>query len=852
MVKVSVVIPIYNVEEYLQKTLECFINQTLSDIEIICVDDGSTDGSAKLVEKYESKDKRVRLIKQENKGAGAARNTGMEYATGEYIYFFDGDDYCEHNFLESVVVIADEEKADIVVFNYYRVDQKTGDKTLYKSVNKSFLPNNVKSFSHYNVPNRILNIVTPTPWNKLYNRAFIVDSKLKFMELSTTNDITFAALSVAKADKIVYDENAYMYYRVNREFALTSFKQKRLDNVFKAVEGLAIEAKKLDYYEKIKNSVAYFRISNLVYALENYAGDFLNKYYKEYYQRVHEIFNEDGFDGIEKENFGNDRLYEKFASIRGMSYSEMLDTAKPNLLNESISNWLDHSTAEGGISGFDELLNNWGPTEVITNLCEKHYNQKAQIADMVLGAKSLKVTKKEVKTIGLFYFRISHGGVQRVISLLLPMYKAMGYEVVLFVQEETENDYPLPEGVKKVLLPPLNCGDFKNYKERAKALSSELIKNNIDVLLYHASLSNKLLFEVLIAKSIGISVIVTLHETVFRGMLDVNTELAVRVRVLRLADAVTVLSRADEQCWRLLGINAIYAPNPLQEITDTRTVKTIEKNCLVWIGRLDFNTKKCMDLIDIMAGVVPQVPDAKLLIVGGEVSENAMELMQCRIDELNLQDNIVLCGGTSDVEQYYKKADVCLLTSVSESFSMVIAESKAYGIPFVMYEIPQLEMVQGDAGVISVPQGGIKEMTSAIVSLLKDEAYKERMGAEAKKSLEKIRAFDLEGTWRKLIENTRDNSNNNEIDVELDENTLKVLLKSLLIHYEAGSTRKKAETWALKKQIVTLEESEQRLEKRLRKANNIKNSHSFKVGKLILAIPRKIIRLLRKIKKKLT
>lgn len=320
MIKVSVVIPIYNVEKYLQETLDCFVNQTLDNIEIICVDDGSTDGSAEIIKEYMEKDERVHLIMQENKGAGVARNTGMAKAKGEYLYFFDGDDYCEHCFLENVAKMADDTKADIVVFDYYRVDQITKKETLYKGMNKKLLPAGTETFNYKDVPDRILSIVNPTPWNKLYNRNFVLSTKLQFMELSTTNDITFAALSVAMADKIVYDETPYMYYRTNRDLALTSFKQKRMDNVLKAVEGVVSRAKELEYSESIKCSIVYFSASNLIFALENYAGKFSNKHYRRYYQKIHKIFNEEDYKKVDKIRFGNNKAYSKFAAIRRNSY----------------------------------------------------------------------------------------------------------------------------------------------------------------------------------------------------------------------------------------------------------------------------------------------------------------------------------------------------------------------------------------------------------------------------------------------------------------------------------------------------------------------------------------------------
>ena len=250
MNKVSIIIPAYNVEEYIEETLQSFLNQTLKDIEIIIVEDGSTDSTCKILEKYRQMDHRISILHQENKGAGIARNFGMANATGEYLYFFDGDDYCIPAFLQSVVTKADETQADIVVFDYYRVDNVTKKEFLYRGLKRSLLPKNKDYFNYKDLPDRILSIVNPTPWNKLYRRSYVQKTNLQYMGLSTTNDITFASLSVAMAQKIVYLGKPFMYYRINRTAAITSFKQKKLSNVIAAIEGVIEQARIIPYYKE--------------------------------------------------------------------------------------------------------------------------------------------------------------------------------------------------------------------------------------------------------------------------------------------------------------------------------------------------------------------------------------------------------------------------------------------------------------------------------------------------------------------------------------------------------------------------------------------------------------------------
>jgi glycosyltransferase involved in cell wall biosynthesis len=139
--KVSVIIPVYNTEKYLRECLDSVVNQTLKDIEIICVDDGSSDGSPCILEEYRAKDSRVVAITQANLGPSSARNSGMNRAHGEYIAFVDSDDYLELNTLESVSRIAAEKHLDVILFDvepFYESEQLAQNSPVhYKNISES-------------------------------------------------------------------------------------------------------------------------------------------------------------------------------------------------------------------------------------------------------------------------------------------------------------------------------------------------------------------------------------------------------------------------------------------------------------------------------------------------------------------------------------------------------------------------------------------------------------------------------------------------------------------------------------------------------------------------------------------
>ena len=179
MSKVSVIIPVYNVEKYLRECLNSVVNQTLKDIEIICVNDGSTDNSLAILQEYAKNDKRIVLINQENKNAGAARNTGLAHATGEYLSFLDSDDFFELNMLEEMYNSAKENSLDIVICDY---DKYNTVEKIYKAPKKTLTTDSWDGiiFNYKDVPDGIFTGFLIAAWNKMFSRKFIEKNNLKF------------------------------------------------------------------------------------------------------------------------------------------------------------------------------------------------------------------------------------------------------------------------------------------------------------------------------------------------------------------------------------------------------------------------------------------------------------------------------------------------------------------------------------------------------------------------------------------------------------------------------------------------------------------------------------------------
>lgn len=222
MVKVSIIVPVYNVDKYLEKCLDSLINQTLKDIEIICVNDGSTDTSQKILEKYSKKDNRITIINQDNAGLSVARNSGIDIAKGEYIGFVDSDDWIDSDFYEKLYNSAKNNDADIVVASIIRY-RKCAQKYRVKYTNEKVYTDLQDKISACSIP-KICYV-----WNKLYKNEIIKD------KLFTPNvyfeDVIWLPKVIKCANKIVTVADTNYYYRVNNNSIVKkTSKKKQQDN----------------------------------------------------------------------------------------------------------------------------------------------------------------------------------------------------------------------------------------------------------------------------------------------------------------------------------------------------------------------------------------------------------------------------------------------------------------------------------------------------------------------------------------------------------------------------------------------------------------------------------------------
>ena len=218
MFKLSVIIPVYNVERYLKECLDSVCNQTLEDIEIICINDGSTDNSLDILNEYAAKDNRIKIISKENGGQATARNLGIKEAQGEYIAFVDSDDFIEPEMFEKLYSKAKADNLDLVMCKIATYDNQTGeikDNVWYYMLGV-FRDFEKDIFSHKDTHDFTCEIAV-TPYNKIYKTSILKDNDILFPEGLIFEDEKFFYDVYLRAKRVsIVDEFLY-YYRINRK-----------------------------------------------------------------------------------------------------------------------------------------------------------------------------------------------------------------------------------------------------------------------------------------------------------------------------------------------------------------------------------------------------------------------------------------------------------------------------------------------------------------------------------------------------------------------------------------------------------------------------------------------------------
>ena len=251
MPKVSIIVPIYNVEMYIEKCLETLVNQTLKDIEIILVNDGSKDGSAEIAKKYLKKyPEKIVYLEKENGGLSDSRNYGLPYAKGEYIAFLDSDDYVEENMYEEMYELAKKEDSDMVQCNFYweypdKNKKKIGELRQYSNKKEMLVKTRVEA------------------WNKLIKREILEQNpEIKFPKGLRYEDVEFTYKLVPYVEKVSILNKPFIHY-IQRGNSISNTQNERTKEIFDVLDNVIKYYKEKNLYEEYEEQLEYVYVKTV-------------------------------------------------------------------------------------------------------------------------------------------------------------------------------------------------------------------------------------------------------------------------------------------------------------------------------------------------------------------------------------------------------------------------------------------------------------------------------------------------------------------------------------------------------------------------------------------------------------
>lgn len=323
---ISVVIPVYNGQAYLERTISAIQNQTFQNFEVIFVDDASTDDSLIIMEQACAADDRFSVFCQSHAGAGASRNRGLSVAKGEYVLFSDCDDIYKPEFLEKMYHTASVHKADITACNFIGI-QKNGKEIMQTGVSVKWLLNNESVFHYKDCPSNILRIIGTNVWNKLYRKVFLLEHGLQFDELLTCNDLSFAAVSTVMAERITYVEEHLLSYHFPRQ----NNRKNPLD-VCAAIESTVHQLSRTARADVLQPAIIRFVIENYIKSLKRDVKDFFAAESEYLYQTAHKCFHTALFSALQPESLNNGPLYREFCTVQKHDYKTMCKLIQKKLI----------------------------------------------------------------------------------------------------------------------------------------------------------------------------------------------------------------------------------------------------------------------------------------------------------------------------------------------------------------------------------------------------------------------------------------------------------------------------------------------------------------------------------------
>ena len=443
----------------------------------------------------------------------------------------------------------------------------------------------------------------------------------------------------------------------------------------------------------------------------------------------------------------------------------------------AIERWFNDIPIEESQREWFNLIEQYSPVALVSALAALKWENVHDLLVRLAPINQKRKAGRPVKTLGVYYYRMRNGGIERCISLLIPLWQKAGYNVVLITEEPaTPDDYILPEGITRVILRKACDSQKEDYGERAQNWESIVNTYQIDTIIYKAWVSPLLFWDALCLKALKLNLVVESHNTfgcLFRLQMPHRYELP---PTYRLVDRVVVLSRVFANFWNNY-CPAYYIPN-ITTLCPKENCAPLHSQTILWVGRIA-QEKHPLDAVKVFSQIHKSNPNASLIMLGSGDDPVLQCELENEIQGLALDNFIQLTGYVTNVSPYYQKASLLLFTSDYEGFPMVLAEAKSYGLPIIMYDLPYLEMARDQRGIITVAPGDTKSMAQNAIDLLSESGIQKRLqlGKQSRKSAEDFASFDQTRAWKQVFDSLQ---NPEKADIKMTSEDNRLMMDLLL------------------------------------------------------------------------
>lgn len=390
--------------------------------------------------------------------------------------------------------------------------------------------------------------------------------------------------------------------------------------------------------------------------------------------------------------------------------------------------------------------------ELIEECCNETYEYAILNHYKEFRSKMISINSKNIKTIAVSCEKMYDGGIEKVVANLCCIWNEMGYRVILYTSEKANSqDYYYPEDIKRIVVP-----SDKNISRRLAVMANSFQEEEVDIYINNNWASKSLIWEVIMVKLLDIPIVLYVHGN-YSHMYLYESQRHYRhqfYRPFQLCELVLCLDYESEVFYGLLGCRVKRIDNPvpidlLKNATDYLPYDEMKgTHKVLWIGRL-VDGKRILDAIAIINKVKERFPDVTLEVVGdGPDLRRAKQIVK----KEKISEIVSFHGFQMNVDVFYRGCSLMLMTSEKEGFCFTLLESKAYGLPCVMYSLPYLPLTRNTQGILEAPIGDIESMARHIIDLFENREKYEKLSMQARDDYERYCSIDIKNIWRNIFD----------------------------------------------------------------------------------------------------